>query len=92
MRKLKVGVVGAGKISEVLHIPNTILSEYTQLVAIADPSVQRLEYFKKKLEGQKVRFYEDYQQMLEKEEIDSVIVAVPNALHAKVSIAALEKG
>ena len=92
MRKLKVGVVGAGKISEVLHIPNTILSEYTQLVAMADPSVQRLEYFKKKLEGQKVRFYEDYQQMLEKEEIDSVIVAVPNALHAKVSIAALEKG
>ncbi|WP_041076134.1 Gfo/Idh/MocA family protein [Thermotoga caldifontis] len=90
MKKVRIGIVGAGKISEVLHIPNTILSEYAQLVAIADPNAQRLEQFKRKLEN--VRFYEDYRQMLEKEDIDAVIVATPNALHAEVSIAALEKG
>lgn len=90
MKKVRIGIVGAGKISEVLHIPNTILSEYAQLVAIADPNPQRLEHFRRKLEN--VRFYEDYRQMLEKEDIDAVIVATPNALHAEVSIAALEKG
>ncbi|KAF2957203.1 hypothetical protein AS159_09220 [Thermotoga sp. Ku-13t] len=90
MKKVRIGIVGAGKISEVLHIPNTILSEYAELVAIADPNAQRLEQFKRKLEN--VRFYENYQQMLEKEDIDAVIVATPNALHAEVSITALEKG
>lgn len=90
MKKVRIGIVGAGKISEVLHIPNTILSEYAELVTIADPNAQRLEQFKRKLEN--VRFYENYRQMLEKEDIDAVIVATPNALHAEVSIAALEKG
>lgn len=92
MKKLKVGIVGAGKIAEVLHIPNTVLSEYAELVTIADPSLQRLDYFKKKLEGHRISFYVDYQEMLQKEDIDAVIVAVPNALHAKVSIDALESG
>lgn len=92
MKKLKVGVVGAGKIAEVLHIPNTLLSEYAELVAVADPSLQRLDYFKKKLEGHRISFYIDYQEMIHKEDIDAVIVAVPNALHAKVSIDALESG
>lgn len=92
MKKLKVGIVGAGKIAEVLHIPNTVLSEYAELVALADPSLQRLDYFKKKLEGHRIGFYIDYREMLQKEDVDAVIVAVPNALHAKVSIDALESG
>lgn len=92
MKKLKVGIVGAGKIAEVLHVPNTLLSEYAELVAIADPNPQRLEYFKKKLESHRINFYVDYREMFQKESMDAVIVAVPNTLHAEISIAALESG
>ncbi|MEN3008563.1 Gfo/Idh/MocA family oxidoreductase [Pseudothermotoga sp.] len=92
MKKLKVGIVGAGKIAEVLHVPNTLLSEHAELVAIADPNPQRLEYFKKKLESHRINFYVDYREMFQKESMDAVIVAVPNTLHAEISIAALESG
>lgn len=91
-KKLRVGIIGAGKISEVLHIPNTYSSEYAKLVAISDRNIERLEFFKKKLDDKNVHFYEEYSQMLEKEDIDAVVVALPNFLHAEVSLHALNMG
>ncbi|MFO7171189.1 MAG: Gfo/Idh/MocA family oxidoreductase, partial [Chloroflexota bacterium] len=38
------------------------------------------------------RVYTDYQEMLEKEELDAVVVCTPNKFHAPASIAALERG
>jgi len=91
MMKIKIGIIGAGKISEVLHIPNTMFSEYADLVAIADPNKERLEYLRKKLGYHHIKFYTDYHELI-KEEVDAVIVATPNSLHAEVSIEALKSG
>jgi len=88
--KVRIGIVGAGKISEVLHIPNTLNSPYAELVAIADTNDKRMEYIKGKLIHQKIRFYKDYRDMIQKEDIDAIIVAVPNVFHAEVAIYALE--
>lgn len=90
--KIKIGVIGAGKISEVLHVPNIYFSEFSKLVAISDTNKNRLEYFANKFKDMKINFYTDYMDMLEKEELDAVVVAVPNFLHAPVSINALQKG
>ncbi|MGJ8455219.1 Gfo/Idh/MocA family protein [Pseudothermotoga sp. U03pept] len=87
-----IGVIGAGKISEVLHIPNTLYSEYARLVAISDSNEQRLNFFREKLKDEKISFYSDYTHLLERDDIDAVIVALPNYLHAKVAIEALRKG
>lgn len=92
MKKLRIGIIGAGKISEVLHIPNTLFSEFAQLAAIADPNKERLEYFRKKLGYHHIRYYTDYHEMLAQEDIEAVVVATPNALHAEVSIEALKSG
>ncbi|MEJ5230165.1 MAG: Gfo/Idh/MocA family oxidoreductase [Pseudothermotoga sp.] len=92
MRKIGIGVIGAGKISEVLHIPNTLYSEYARLIAISDSNEQRLNFFKEKLKDEKINFYADYTQLLERDDVDAVIVALPNYLHAKVAIDALRKG
>ena len=39
-----------------------------------------------------IHLYTDYKEMLEKEELDFVITALPTYLHAEVAIYALEKG
>lgn len=90
--KIRVGIIGAGKISEVLHIPNAYFSEYVRLVAISDKNEERLHFFKKKLNDERIHFYTEYYDMLHKEDIDAVVVALPNFLHAKVSLDALEMG
>ncbi|MGB9821285.1 MAG: Gfo/Idh/MocA family protein [Pseudothermotoga sp.] len=90
--KIRLGIIGAGKISEVLHIPNAHLSEYVQLVAISDKSEERLDFFKRKLKDEKIHFYTEYSELLEKENVDAVVVALPNFLHAKASLDALKMG
>jgi len=90
--KIRFGVIGAGKISEVLHVPNIYNCEYAELIAISDPNAARLDFFKRKLNDHRVHFYTDYMELLDKENIDAVVVAVPNSLHAEVALQALEKG
>ncbi|PLV58285.1 Gfo/Idh/MocA family protein [Thermotoga sp. KOL6] len=90
MKKLKMGVIGAGKISEVLHIPNIYFSEYAELVSIADPNEERLRYFRTKYFNLKT--YKNYEEMLKNEDVEAVVVAVPNSLHAEISLKALKSG
>lgn len=90
--KLRFGVVGAGKIAEVLHVPNILLSEYCELVAISDPNTERLEYMKKKFSLEKVHIYERWEDMVNDSNIDAVVVCTPNYLHSAVSIRMLGSG
>lgn len=92
MDKLRFGVVGAGKIAEVLHVPNILLSEYCELVALSDPNSERLDYMKRKFSLEKVRTYERWEDMVEDSDIDAVVVCTPNYLHSSVSIKMLESG
>jgi Predicted dehydrogenases and related proteins len=52
---------------------------------------QDLDFFKRKLNDHRVHFYTDYMELLDKENIDAVVVAVPNSLHAEVALQATGK-
>lgn len=82
---LKVGVVGIGGISGT-HIPVWLKREDVKLTAICDIRPEQMEKY------DDVRKYSDYQEMLEKEELDILDICLPTYLHAEVAIAALEKG
>ncbi len=92
MKKLRLGIIGAGKIAEVLHIPNALISEFVELVGISEKSLERLEYIRKRFDNGKIHFYTDYLELLKNEEFDAAIVTVPNFLHAKVTIDCLNSG
>jgi predicted dehydrogenase len=47
---------------------------------------------KKKAESLKVKAYKDYNELLEKEKLDFVIIATPHYVHAPITIAAAEHG
>jgi predicted dehydrogenase len=81
MNKLKVGIIGAGKMG-FLHagIFNTL--ELSELSSIAEKKKIILEGLKKYLS--EVNIYENYEEMIEKENLDAVVITTPVFLHKRM--------
>ena len=86
---VKYGVIGCGAIAQRRHIPECVNNPESKLVALADPVKERVEELGAKL-GAKA--YTDYKEMLKDPNVDAVVVAGPNSLHAQQSIDALNAG
>ncbi len=88
--KLRAGIVGAGFIGELGHLPGYQDHPRTEVVAICDTNEDRARTFANK--HSIPRIFTDYGEMLSSAELDVVSVCVPNALHAPVAMAALDAG
>ena len=88
---VKYGVIGVGAIAQRRHIPECCANPNSELVALADPVAGRAESVCKNFGG-KSKCYTDYKEMLKDPNVDAVVVAGPNSLHASQSIEALEAG
>jgi predicted dehydrogenase len=86
--KLKIGVIGLGMGSG--HVRGYKEHPNAEVVAVADTNAERLEERGKELEIAKR--YTDPLEMIEKEQLDIVSIAVPNKFHKPLTIAALESG
>lgn len=82
---LKVGVVGVGGISG-SHIPTWEAREDAELVAICDIRQECLDKYPQK------RQYLDFDEMLEKEELDILDICLPTYLHIEFAVKAMKKG
>jgi predicted dehydrogenase len=89
MKTWKIGIVGAGGISD-QHLDAISREPRAVAVAIADISHETARSRAKQYDVPAV--YTDYQEMIRREEMDAVIVCVPNHLHAPVTLAALAAG
>jgi len=88
MRKLKIGVVGAGLIGQVEHIPNLLrLTARFEVSGIADASTMMRE----ELARRGFSVYSDYRQLLELG-LDAILIAAPDQYHAEITLASLDKG
>lgn len=88
MSKVRIGVVGAGLIGQVEHIPNLRrLSTYFEIVGIADASAQ----MRAELGRRGFRAFADVRELLACD-LDAVLVAAPDQYHAEITLAALERG
>jgi predicted dehydrogenase len=84
--KVRIGVIGVN--FGVHHAQSAATVPEAQLVAACDVRDSQ----RAPTEQLGARFYTDYRQMLDTESLDGVVVAVPNHLHATVSIECLEHG
>jgi len=89
MIKVKIGIIGAGKISE-MHLKTLSKNKYVSLVSIADTDVglateKAKKYKIKKIENNHLKLVND-------PNIDVVDILLPHYLHAKVSSAAIFNG
>ncbi|MCF7758039.1 Gfo/Idh/MocA family oxidoreductase [Paenibacillus xylanexedens] len=89
MSKIKVAVFGCGAIAERRHIPEYAANENVELVAFADPVVERAEKMAETYGG---KAYSSYEELLANETVDAVSVCTPNYLHAPMAIAAANAG
>lgn len=89
MRKVRVGIIGTGSISNLHMLGYNNLAD-VEIYAACDLNEERVKAFADKY-GIK-HTYTDYNEMLKLEELDAVSVCTWNNAHAPASIAALKAG
>ncbi len=80
-----MGIMGYNDTNTALKIPGT------ELVAVADLYTGRLERAKE-LYGNNIQVTADYKEILNRKDIDAVIIATADLWHARISIDALKAG
>lgn len=88
--RARIGVIGTGWWATTAHLPSLREYERAELVAVADPDATRLEAAGRHFEV--ARRYIDYQEMIARETLDGVVIAVPHAFHYEVARRALDSG
>jgi predicted dehydrogenase len=87
---LKVGLIGCGRIAMQAHLFNLTHMPEVELIAFAEPDP--LQRKKAARLVPKASAFSSYEELLERTEVQAVVICVPNALHAETTIAALNRG
>lgn len=87
MEKVRVGIVGCGRILPMHATPATLLKQ-AELVAVCDIKKERADAAAQKYG---VKSYTDYTEMFEEESLDVVHLCVPHYLHPVIAKAAFER-
>lgn len=90
MKKLRFGIAGAGVIVREYHLPVMVTKPRVEVVAICDVIEAAARRSAEQFNIPKV--YSDFSTLVTHSDLDAVLVAVPNNLHAPVATAALAAG
>ncbi len=86
MKKIRLAVIGTGLAWERLHYPAIQeLGDKYEIVALANRTKQDALEFAKKISLDPVNVYDDYNEMLKRNDIDAVDILVPIQMNYKVS-------
>ena len=88
MNKLRVGIIGCGRIS-VMHLVSADILEEAELVCCCDIKKERADAVAAKYG---IKAYRDYRKMFENEKLDAVHICLPHYLHSKVACEAFGYG
>lgn len=90
MSKLRIAAVGTGNIFRSVHLPAWLANPDVELVAVCDayrPGAQKIAD-----EHGISDVYDNYHDILARDDIDIINVCTPNLYHSEVAIAALKAG
>ena len=89
MKKARIGVIGLGWIGSE-HARNILGSAKAELAAVADTNDENVGRFFK-AQGFECPRFKDYRRLLAAD-VDAVVIATPNAMHAEMCVAAAARG
>jgi predicted dehydrogenase len=93
MGKLRVGIIGCGRIAAIKHFPAIRKAkDRIELVACCDLVVDRAEQAVAEFGDKGAKAYVDYRKMLEDKSIDMVYVLTPNNSHSPLTVDSLDAG
>jgi predicted dehydrogenase len=89
---LRVGIIGCGEVSQVIHIPNfNALSDWYQVTYLCDVSQQALSHCAKKvLHPTQPKTTSNAEELCASSEVDVVLVASADAYHVPQALLALK--
>jgi myo-inositol 2-dehydrogenase/D-chiro-inositol 1-dehydrogenase len=101
--RIGIGLIGMGRQALFANLKPLLNSEHTQVLAVCDVDRWRLDRAKKEVEqfysgksGQEstevCAAYEDFRELLAREDIDAVMVSTPDHWHVPISLMAVESG
>ena len=90
-KRMRVAVIGCGEIARYLHVPDYVTCPEAEIVALCDKVKAKAQALAAKY-APEAKIYTDYRKLLKEAAPDAVTVALPNYLHALVTIDALKAG
>lgn len=92
MRTVRFGIVGCGKITERLALPQLAHNRHAAVAALIDINRTNALRMARHFQIDRRLVWTSWHRMLRHADVDAVAVNVPNALHAEIAVAALEAG
>lgn len=90
MSGLRVGLIGCGRIVQLVHLNVLAGLPDVEVLALAEPDPQRLKEAVRRVP--KAIAFADWQELLFKSDVEALVICLPNALHAPAAEAALKRG
>ncbi len=90
MAAIKVGLIGCGRIAQLVHLKVLARLPGAELVAFAESDPERRQEVRR--HAPKATAFDSYQELLKMTDIKAVVICLPPALHAEAAIAAFEAG
>lgn len=87
--RVRLGIIGTGAISQIVHLPILAQRPDVAVVALADTDMHKAEALSRRFG---VSLALDTADLISFEGIDAIVVCTPNDSHEKLTIAALEAG
>ena len=94
--RVNVAVIGCGRISSEFEIPCVLKRrDIARIVAVCDLDSRRVQFARSKIErayadGTKVATYADYRELLARDDVDAVMICLPDFWHAIVAASAIK--
>lgn len=87
---LKLGIIGAGAIAQIAHLPVLRKLKGVEVVAICDTDLPKARALANRFQVRDA--FSDIEELLEFEQLDAVAICTPNHLHEPHALAALTAG
>ncbi len=90
MEKLKIGIIGLGKIAQIFHLPILKKNSDVEIIAACDSDKPKSKYVADKFGIKNI--YTAYDEMFSREDLQSVVICTPTDSHKEIAIASLDAG
>jgi predicted dehydrogenase len=90
MKPIGIAIIGCGGITLQNHLPGLALCPQTRVVALCDSDPAVLQ--RASQQSGVAACYNDYKEVMKRDDVNAVIIATPNVLHAPIALAAIATG
>ncbi len=89
MSKIRIGLVGYGSWTRKAYIPALLRDGRANIAAVTAPSKETRERIRREL-GSEIEVHDSIEKLLTGPKLDAVMIAVPDSMHERTLLAALE--